>query len=216
MEAVNSVRPLPTFNYVPIAGYEPSYSHAPVGLFHRSDEAKETVCLDRDDGSRDERLQANPRKPREIHHFLYALRNSFPMHLLIDNFLKQEPQFLLKEGEPARLELSEEECSAEIVAIIVGRYTEEQGIRTMVPTMVFDGRKSPHFTSPHNNPLVIELKVTSALIRQILIDTRSSVDIITRDSLKRLKHPGRQIVPLVHAILGFGRQEVNPTGIIRL
>ncbi|KAJ8422388.1 LOW QUALITY PROTEIN: hypothetical protein Cgig2_024806 [Carnegiea gigantea] len=28
--------------------------------------------------------------------------------------------------------------------------------------------------------------------------------------------PGRDTVPLVHPILGFGRQEVNPTGMIRL
>jgi len=29
-------------------------------------------------------------------------------------------------------------------------------------------------------------------------------------------HPGREIVPLVHPLLGFGGQEVNPTGMIRL
>jgi len=34
--------------------------------------------------------------------------------------------------------------------------------------------------------------------------------------LKTLKYLGREIVPLVHPILGFGGQEVNPTGIIRL
>jgi len=49
-----------------------------------------------------------------------------------------------------------------------------------------------------------------------LIDTGSSVDIITWDCLKKLTHPGRQIIPLVHPILGFGGQEVNPTGMIRL
>jgi len=34
--------------------------------------------------------------------------------------------------------------------------------------------------------------------------------------LKKLRHPGCNIVLLVHPILGFGGQEVNPTGMIRL
>jgi len=73
----------------------------------------------------------------------------------------------------------------------------------MVPTMVFDGCEGPHFTSPYNDPLVVELKVASALVRRILIDTGSSINIITWDCLKNLKHLGKEIVPLVHPILGF-------------
>ena len=40
------------------------------------------------------------------------------------------------------------------------------------------------------------------------------MDIITWDCLKG--HPGRDIVPMVNPILGFGGQEVNPMGMIRL
>jgi len=60
------------------------------------------------------------------------------------------------------------------------------------------------------------MKVASAIVRRILVDIGSSVDIITWDYLKKLKHPGREIVPLVHPILGFGGQEVNPTRMIYL
>ncbi|KAJ8433879.1 hypothetical protein Cgig2_021262 [Carnegiea gigantea] len=86
----------------------------------------------------------------------------------------------------------------------------DQGPRVMVPTMVFGEREAPCFASPHNNPLVVEMKIASAIVRRILIDTGSSVDIITWDCLKKLTHLGRDIVPLVHPILGFERQEVNP------
>ncbi|KAJ8444858.1 hypothetical protein Cgig2_029789 [Carnegiea gigantea] len=72
--------------------------------------------------------------------------------------------------------------------------------------MVFDGHEGPHFTSPYNDPLVVELKVASAIVCQIWIDTGSS----------KLKHLGRDIIPLIHPILGFKEQEVNPTGIIHL
>ncbi|KAJ8440229.1 hypothetical protein Cgig2_023994 [Carnegiea gigantea] len=60
------------------------------------------------------------------------------------------------------------------------------------------------------------MKVASAIVRRILIDTGSSMDIITWDCLKKLTYLGRDIVPLVHTILGLRGQEVNPTGMIRL
>ncbi|KAJ8428287.1 LOW QUALITY PROTEIN: hypothetical protein Cgig2_027419 [Carnegiea gigantea] len=80
--------------------------------------------------------------------------------------------------------------------------------------MVFDGKKAWRFTSPHNDPLVVEMKIASAI--RILVDMGNSVEIITCDCLKKLTHPGRHIIPLVHPILGFGGQEVNPVGMIHL
>ncbi|KAJ8438016.1 hypothetical protein Cgig2_029997 [Carnegiea gigantea] len=82
--------------------------------------------------------------------------------------------------------------------------------------MVFGGKEAPRYASPHNDPLVIETKIVSAIVRRIMIDTGSSVDIITWDCLKKVAHPGCDIVPLVHPTLGFGGQEVNPAGMIRL
>ena len=46
IEVVNSTRPLPTFDYVPTAGYEPSHRHTPLGSQSRSDKARETACPD--------------------------------------------------------------------------------------------------------------------------------------------------------------------------
>ncbi|KAJ8451346.1 hypothetical protein Cgig2_014118 [Carnegiea gigantea] len=163
------------------------------------------------------------------------------LHELVDKgqiaqFLKRGPRFLRREQEPAQPLSRDEECSTEVVSIIAGGYAErmtrsawkpqlrsaqqvlttEQGPRTMVPTMVFGGKEAPRFAYPHNDPLVVEMKIASVIVRRILIDTGSSIDIITWDSLKKLTHPGRDIVPLVHPILVFGGQEVNPTGMICL
>ena len=55
--------------------------------------------------------------------------------------------------------------------------TDEHGNRITLPTMIFDGRKGQHFSSPCNHLLVIELKVANALV-WILIDTGSSTNII--------------------------------------
>ncbi|KAJ8434188.1 hypothetical protein Cgig2_004659 [Carnegiea gigantea] len=126
-------------------------------------------------------------------------------------------RFLRKERKHAWPEPRDEECSTEMVVTIVGRYAEgitrsawkaqlrgaqqvltaEQGSRITVPTMVFGGGQDPHFTSPHNDPLVVERKVASAIVRRILIDTGSSVDIIAWDCLKKLTYPGRDIVHLI-------------------
>ena len=70
--------------------------------------------------------------------------------------------------------------------------------------MVFSGEHDPRFTPTHDDPLVVEMKVASAIVRRILMDTESSVDIITWICLKKLTYPGKDIVPLVHPILGFG------------
>jgi len=82
--------------------------------------------------------------------------------------------------------------------------------------MVFGGGEGPRFTSSHYDPLLLQMKVVSAIVWRILVDTGSLANIITWDCLKKIKYMGRQIVPLVHPIAGFGGQEVNPTGMIHL
>ena len=58
--------------------------------------------------------------------------------------------------------------------------------------------------------------MANALGRRILIDTGSFAAIIPWDYLKKLKHLGREIVPLVHPILAFRGQHINRTRVIRL
>ncbi|KAJ8435158.1 LOW QUALITY PROTEIN: hypothetical protein Cgig2_007779 [Carnegiea gigantea] len=70
----------------------------------------------------------------------------------------------------------------------------EQGSCVMIPTTIFSGIEGLYFTLSHNDPLAVELKVANAFVGRILIDNRSSVDIITWDCLRRLKHPGREII----------------------
>ncbi|KAJ8426004.1 hypothetical protein Cgig2_007773 [Carnegiea gigantea] len=88
--------------------------------------------------------------------------------------------------------------------------TAEQGNHVTVPTMIFVGREGPHFSSSHNELLVVELTMGNIPVRWILIHNGSS------GSTKSLKHQGREIIPLVHPILGFGGQKVHPTGVFRL
>ncbi|KAJ8420878.1 hypothetical protein Cgig2_027206 [Carnegiea gigantea] len=184
MEAVNSMRPLPTFDYVPIEECESSHRHAPAESLLRSDEVREIARLERNGWSRErnhdrsmgvdarqacqaargrpmnsvttytpyatrsrrtagfeEKLQPmtaalkphNARKYCELHeqngHTIAECRElKKALHELtdkgqIDRFLKRGPRSLHKGCDTACTE-SREECSTEILAIIVGGYAE--------------------------------------------------------------------------------------------
>ncbi|KAJ8428700.1 hypothetical protein Cgig2_018480 [Carnegiea gigantea] len=116
----------------------------------------------------------------------------------IDRFLKRGPRSLRQERVPARPPPWDEEFSTEIVTTIARGHAEEitrtawkaqlrsaqqvlafdQGPCIAAPTMVFGGKDAREFASPHNDPLVVEMKIPSAIVRRILVDTGSYVDII--------------------------------------
>ena len=51
-------------------------------------------------------------------------------------------------------------------------------LRNDEPNIVFSGRDSHGITQPHDDPLVIMLKVEEFNIHKVLIDNSSSADII--------------------------------------
>ena len=80
-----------------------------------------------------------------------------------------------------------------------------------VPTIDFGEIDDGGLITPHDNPMMAELKVASALVKRILIDMGSFANIITWECLKQLKYSRRDITPLVHLIFEFGGQAMNPT-----
>ncbi|KAJ8419791.1 hypothetical protein Cgig2_030421 [Carnegiea gigantea] len=89
--------------------------------------------------------------------------------------------------------------------------TAKQGPRVTVPTMVFGGKEAPRFVSPHNDPLVFEMKITQSPEGSWKLCRHHHLGL-----LKEAKAPGARHCPSGALILGFGGQEVNPTGMIRL
>ncbi|KAJ8429782.1 hypothetical protein Cgig2_003738 [Carnegiea gigantea] len=120
-------------------------------------------------------------------------------------------------------------CSTKIIVTIARGYAEgisyavwkarirgtqqvmniEQGAPVNIPIITFSESKRRPVMAPFDYPVVIELKVASALVCIILIDTRNSADIITWECLQKLKYPGRDITPL-----GLDGQMVNTIRII--
>ncbi|XP_021836028.2 uncharacterized protein [Spinacia oleracea] len=70
--------------------------------------------------------------------------------------------------------------------------------------------------TPHDDPLVIELKVANLRVRRILVDTGSTSDIISLECLNRLQHDSSKIEKIHYPIIGFGGSIIHPVGIISL
>ncbi|KAJ8428566.1 hypothetical protein Cgig2_000430 [Carnegiea gigantea] len=172
----------------------------------------------------------------------------------IDRFLKRGSHFLQREREPARPEPRDEECSIEVMATIAGGYAEgitrstwkaqlwgaqqvltaEQGTRVTVPAMVFGGKDAPRFTSLHNDPLVVEMKVASevnpiGMIRLhlnlgdegkaknlevdfLVVDVPAAYNIILGwPTLHKGFHHGRcRRLPKLHRLQGKGSRPCHP------
>lgn len=57
--------------------------------------------------------------------------------------------------------------------------------------------------TPHDESLVVEMKITRAKVQRILIDLGSSSNIISYDSLTRLKYDDSSLEPVHHPIIGL-------------
>ncbi|KAJ8428714.1 hypothetical protein Cgig2_028197 [Carnegiea gigantea] len=70
--------------------------------------------------------------------------------------------------------------------------TAEQGNRVTMPTVVFSEEQGPRFTTPHDDPLLAEMKVASAIVWRIPIDTESSPERRIKWENQNLRGPKRQ------------------------
>ena len=69
---------------------------------------------------------------------------------------------------------------------------------------------------PHDDPMVVELKVANMKVRRILIDTGSSSDIVSLSCLKNLKYDEKSVEPVSHPLVGFGGGIIYPVGRVDL
>ncbi|KAJ8423977.1 hypothetical protein Cgig2_008752 [Carnegiea gigantea] len=168
VKAANLARPLPHFDYVPTHRGEPSHRPKWVPLPCYTEREREVSPSNRSDQPYTEKLGRRAA----------ARPSGRPTRGATAKSTTASTPY-----EPAQPQPQDEECSTEVVATIVGGYaggmtrsawkaqlrsaqqvlTTTQGARTTVPTMVFGGKEAPRFASPHNDPLVIEMKIASAI-----------------------------------------------------
>jgi len=84
------------------------------------------------------------------------------------------------------------------------------------PTMTFGSEDMRPLRTPHNDALVIQLKIANAMGRRILVDTESSVDIITLECLKKLQYIEKDLQPVEAPVMAFRGQPTYPLRTKRL
>ncbi|KMS96684.1 hypothetical protein BVRB_8g200710 [Beta vulgaris subsp. vulgaris] len=91
-----------------------------------------------------------------------------------------------------------------------------QGQSDPFPKVVVSELDCEKIRTPHDDPLVVEMKNANLRVKRILIDTRSSTDIISANCLSRLKFNENDLVPVHHPIIGFGGGVIHPMGTVTL
>ncbi|XP_021837702.1 uncharacterized protein [Spinacia oleracea] len=70
--------------------------------------------------------------------------------------------------------------------------------------------------TPHDDSLVVEIKISNMRVKRILIDTGSSSDIMSMECLGRLAHDPKTIESIQYPIIGFGGSIIHLVGVINL
>ncbi|XP_057520897.1 uncharacterized protein LOC130801144 [Amaranthus tricolor] len=72
------------------------------------------------------------------------------------------------------------------------------------PIMRFDATTSQPLQQPHTDPLVVTIKIGQMMVRRVLVDTGSTVDLITMECLRKMKFEEKHLQPLDKHLIGFG------------
>ncbi|RZR94521.1 hypothetical protein BHM03_00023214 [Ensete ventricosum] len=68
----------------------------------------------------------------------------------------------------------------------------------------------------HDDSLVIIACIANAYVKRIMIDTRSSTDILYLDAFQKLSMTNRDLIPMTLTLTGFTGDAITPVGIATL
>ena len=71
-----------------------------------------------------------------------------------------------------------------------------------------------HF--PHSDPLVVEMLIANMIVKRVLVDTGSSVNILYKSSLERMGLSSKDLEPCNQTIFGFSGEGMTPSRMIKL
>ena len=81
--------------------------------------------------------------------------------------------------------------------------------------MIFKDSHQP-IQTPHDDPLVVEMKIANLREGRVLIDSGCSADIITMDCLRKLKYQETNLTPIDQPLVGFSGHSLHPLGSAKL
>ncbi|XP_050233350.1 uncharacterized protein LOC126681837 [Mercurialis annua] len=88
--------------------------------------------------------------------------------------------------------------------------------REIVPEVSFGPDDGQHVKGPHNDALVIEAVIRNHLVKQILVDEGSSVNLLTLEAFKEMKGSTTDLRKSSIPLVGLGGAPVRPEGMVSL
>ena len=88
--------------------------------------------------------------------------------------------------------------------------------KTEGPKIWFSDRDLEDVELPHNDPLVLTLKLQNFLVQRVLVDPGSSSEILYYDCFKKLKLKDEDLQTAHTLLVGFSSKPVYPKGKISL
>ena len=82
--------------------------------------------------------------------------------------------------------------------------------------MTFGSKDMCPLQTPYNDPLVVQLKIAKTMVRQILVDTGISVDIIILECFKKMQYTEKDLETVRVPLVGFGRHTTYSLGTKKL
>lgn len=155
----------------------------------------------------------------------------------LNSYLRKGNDRSYKKDRSAKKSTSSDETGQEVVAVISGGFAaggptlrgNKDYVRNLSQVMLSGKAEKEVFPkveifeddrgavrTPHDDPLVIEMKIANLKVRRILIDTGSSSDIISLSCLEKLKFDENSLTPIHHPIIGFGGSIIHPVGVATL
>ncbi|XP_010667289.1 uncharacterized protein LOC104884349 [Beta vulgaris subsp. vulgaris] len=85
-----------------------------------------------------------------------------------------------------------------------------------MPAMSFTVKDAEHVVYPHDDPLVVTLKVSNCLVHRILVDGGSSANILYLSTFEKLMIGREYLKPVRYPVIGFTGASVTPEGLVSL
>ncbi|XP_028091546.1 uncharacterized protein LOC114309042 [Camellia sinensis] len=125
------------------------------------------------------------------------------IHGIIEPARVCEQRWMIKKAEHVREVLS-------IQPAVKKRKTEEKDVLT------FSSKDLERIQMPHNDALMVTLRVKYFDIKRILVDQGSSVEIMYYDAFRQMKLEDKDLAPVTSSLVGFNSQPKWPIGKIIL
>ena len=94
------------------------------------------------------------------------------------------------------------------------RSTKDSAKRS--PTVGFSEEDARRLHHPHDNAMVVSIRIEDYNMHKVLIDNRSSADILYYPALQQMGISRERLVPTNAPLVGFGGTRVLPLGVVTL